>query len=461
MHNPSRRDFLKLTGAGALALGAANVPGSTNMPKRNILLYVVDDQGMNDAGCYGNPVIKTPGIDDLAAHGTRFTHGFCTTPSCSASRSVILTGMHNHANGQYGHSHGDAHFSTFDNIRSLPGYLSGAGYRTLSAGKYHVAPKSVYPFDRFENHEYSEYADPPHQADMCRDLIAADDDRPFFLYFCSVEPHRPFYRHLADPVDPADVIVPDYLPDIPECREELAQYYASVQQGDMGLVRLLEILRETGHWDDTLVVFISDNGIAFSGAKTCLYEPGMRLPCVVRDPFQEKQGVTTDAMITWSDLTPTLLDWAGVKPEDAGFHGRSFLSVLDGGKHEGWDEIYASHTFHEITMYYPMRVVRERRYKLIWNIAHGLEFPFASDLWDAETWKGFTAAQLPRYGKRPTEAYLKRAEFELYDLEEDPHEVHNLADDPAHADRLVAMKAKIRAFQESTRDPWVIKWIHE
>jgi N-sulfoglucosamine sulfohydrolase len=430
--------------------------GGALAAERNVILYVVDDQGSTDAGCYGNSVIRTPGLDELAKHGTRFTHAFCTTASCSASRSVILTGLYNHANGHYGHEHAYHHFSSFDNIKSLPVMLAAAGYRTASAGKFHVAPEKVYHFD-----EYLKGPSPSAMADNCRKLIAAESDKPFFLYFCTTEPHRPFKRDGSAPVKPEEVIVPPYLPDTKACREELAKYYMSVERGDSGLKRLLEILHETKHWEDTLVIFISDNGIAFPGAKTTLYEPGMRLPCVVRNPYAQQNGVVTDAMVTWADITPTILDFARATPKNAAFHGRSFLDVLSSEHTDGWDEIYASHTFHEITMYYPMKVVRTRRYKLIWNIAHGLEYPFASDLYESATWQDILQTGADYYGKRRVEAYLHRPQFELYDLESDPHEVNNLAEGEAHAQALAELQSKLKKFQERTKDPWILKWKYE
>ncbi|MDQ1255936.1 MAG: N-sulfoglucosamine sulfohydrolase, partial [Candidatus Hydrogenedentes bacterium] len=196
-------------------------------------------------------------------------------------------------------------------------------------------------------------------------------------------------------------------------------------------------------------------------AKTTAYEPGLRLPCVVRDPYAEKRGVVTDAMVTWADLTPTILDFANAAPADAAFHGRSFRSVLDAAHTDGWDEVYMSHTFHEIQMYYPMRVVRERRFKLIWNIASGLPYPFASDLWESKTWRGVVERGDTHYGKRTVDAYLHRPAFELYDLDNDPDEVRNLADDPAYAGELARLQEKLKAFQQRTEDPWILKWEYE
>jgi len=454
----TRRDVLKAAGAGAAALSVArSAPArEKRATKANVLLYVTDDHGTDDAGCYGNPVIKTPGLDMLAGEGTRFTRAFCTSASCSPSRSVILTGRHTHATGQYGLAHSYHHFVSFSHVKSLPVLLSNAGYRTVSAGKFHVAPEEVYHFD-----QYVKGTPPRRMADMCRPVIAAEDASPFFLYFCTTEPHRPFHRDGSDPVDPQDVIVPSYLPDTPECREELAEYYGSVQRADSGLLRLIEILKETGHWDDTLIIYISDNGIPFPGAKTTLYDPGMRLPCVVRSPYQTKRGIACNAMITWADITPTILDFAGVEPPQRGCHGRSFLSVLDRETPTGWDEIYASHTFHEVTMYYPMRVVRTRRYKLIWNIAHGLEYPFASDLWKSKTWQGVLKRGDTHYAKRSIDAYIHRPEFELYDLENDPDEINNLADHPKYAAICDELKRKLKDFQKRTDDPWILKWERE
>lgn len=446
---------MRLCAVMVAAVLLANDAQAADQPL-NVILYVVDDQGSTDAGCYGNPVIKTPGLDELARHGVRFTNAFCTTASCSASRSVILTGLHNHANGQFGHEHSYHHFRAFDRIKSLPVMLEAAGYRTARSGKYHVGPEKVFHFQQVIGG-----GSPVQRADKARDLIAAETERPFFLYFCTTEPHRNFRRDGSDEVSPDDVIVPDYLPDIPECREELAKYYGSVQRGDSGLKRLIEIVRETGRWDDTVIIFISDNGIAFPGAKTTLYEPGMKLPCVVRDPRSTNNGGVNHALVTWADLAPTILDYAGALNKSGQFHGRSFKPIVNEANPTGWDEAYASHTFHEITMYYPMRVVRERRYKLIWNIAHDLPYPFASDLQASATWQAVLQRDLKTYGKRSIDAYLYRAEFELYDLQEDPHEVVNLADDPAHAERLEKMKTKLKAFQKRTSDPWIHKWKYE
>ena len=482
---------------------AAAREGLKDTEQPNIVLIVADDHGREAMGCYGNPVIKTPNLDGLSAEGVRFTNAFCTTASCSASRSVILTGMYNHANGQYGHQHSYHHFISFENIKSLPVLLSEAGYRTARIGKYHVAPDSVYKFDvtlpgsarspvqmaencrdfiRGDGPSRVEGVPPSNRGQDARDTTGAGDNRPFFLYFCMDDPHRsgnvaedlpgkpdrfgnkaeggyPGIKEVT--YDPKDVVVPPFLPDITECRAELAQYYQSVSRVDQGVGRLLGVLKEAGQYDNTLIIYISDNGVAFPGAKTTLYEPGVKLPCIVRRPGRKNKGITCDALINWADLAPTILDFAGAPAGQNTFQGRSFKSILEQEHPKGWDVTYASHTFHEITMYYPMRVVRQRKYKLIWNIAHGLDYPFASDLWAASTWQATIQNNRKLYGKRTVEAYLHRPKFELYDLENDPDEVKNLADDPKYEKVLSDLKAELKAFQKRTNDPWLLKWDYE
>ncbi|MHC4560804.1 MAG: sulfatase family protein, partial [Planctomycetota bacterium] len=454
----SWRDFM-----GACAVGISVLVGSAltsdrklahEITRPNVVLIVSDDHGLETLGCYGNPVIKTPNLDGLATQGVRFTNAFCTTASCSASRSVILSGMYNHANGQYGHQHSYHHFVSFDNIKTLPVLLTEAGYRTGRIGKYHVTPEDVYKFDvALRGNSRS----PAQMAENCRDFISVGDSRPFFLYFCMSDPHRDggIAEELPDrpnrfgnrakggypgikeiKYDPKSVIVPSFLPDIPECRAELAQYYQSVSRVDQGVGRLLGVLKQADKYDNTLIIYISDNGVAFPGAKTTLYEPGMNLPCIVRSPRSKKKGITCDALINFADIAPTILDFVGALSGENTFQGRSFKSVLEQEHPKGWDVTYASHTFHEITMYYPMRVVRERKFKLIWNIANGLDYPFASDLWEASTWQATLRRGDKYYGKRTVEAYLHRPKFELYDLENDPHEVKNLADNTRYEEVL-------------------------
>jgi len=455
-----------LAAAVATPLVGLSVFGASDRPagQRNVLLLVSDDHGL-ELGCYGHPVVKTPNLDRLAAEGVRFANAFATVASCSASRSVIYTGLHNHANGQYGHQHDGHNFHTHAHVRSLPGLLKARGYRAGIIGKVHVQPPSVYPFEVIGVGARNL----PAIAKAAREFLTAEPDKPFLLVVGFSDPHRsregfgdesepkglsvPSYR-------PEDVIVPHYLPDTPTVRQELVSYYRAVSRLDAGVGLVLKALKDAGAAASTLVLYVSDNGPAFPGAKTTLYDPGIHLPLIVRSPTLKRTGLVNPAMISWVDLVPTILEWTGTTapPE---LQGRSFMGILDRENPTGWDTIYASHTFHEVTMYYPMRAIRTREYKYILNLAHKLDYPFASDLHASPTWQEVLASRGTKLGVRTVEAYVHRPREELYHLPTDPDEVKNLVGDPAHQKALEAFRAQLKDWQVRTKDPWVVKYKYE
>lgn len=499
------------------ALCVSSSISSSFSAERNIIFFITDDESPT-LGCYGDTAAKTPGIDAVAADGTVFLNAFATTASCAASRSVVMSGLHNHRNGMYGHQHDFHKFSSWHNVVSLalPRVLANAGYRTAQIGKYHVAPEEVY---HYETYLKGDGRNAVEMADKSKDFITgASDDRPFFLYFATTDPHRgggidnnwagkykpDLFGNKPDKgefpgvdeafFEPEDVIVPPFLPDTPECRSELANYYQSCARIDQGVVRLVEILEESGLYDKTLFVFTADHGMAFPGGKTTVFEGGLRVPFVVRNPYEKRRGVKHNAMISHIDITPSLLDFAGgLDPETNGpkawvdpnefwkdkpyaakenrgprnedfrsYHGKSWIPILAKPGSEHWETLFASHTFHEIQMYYPMRVVRDKEYKLIWNIAHGLPYPFASDLWAASTFQAqYEKGMDAPYGQKTVGEYIHRPAFELYAIGKDPNETTNLAANPEYAEILKKYQAKLKALQKEMHDPWIMKWDYE
>jgi len=488
----------------------------THAAEKNVIFFITDDESPT-LGCYGDEVAQTPNIDALASDGLRFTHAFATTASCSASRSVVLSGLHNHYNGQYGHTHHFHKFTSFPAVISLalPRAMARAGYRTAQIGKYHVAPEDVFHFD---NYLPGNGRNAVSMANNSKTFIVdTSDERPFFLYFATTDPHRGggvdenstmslkpnLFGNKADRkawdginevfYNPAKVPIPHFLSDTTESREELAQYYQSVSRIDQGLGRLVQILKEANLYDKTMIIFTSDHGMAFSGGKTTTYEGGLQVPFVVRNPYVKQRGKTTSAMISHIDITPSILDFAGgldketngpkntmdwrtyYKDKGIGrldnlngghafdrYHGKSWMSVVADPSKTHWDTIFASHTFHEIQMYYPMRVVRDSEFKLIWNIAAGLPYPFASDLWAASSWQAqFKKGMDAPYGQKTVGEYINRSKFELFNISQDPYEKNNLATDPKYAEVLDKYKAKLKAHQKLMHDPWIMKWDYE
>jgi N-sulfoglucosamine sulfohydrolase len=449
---------------------------------KNILLMIADDLGKY-LNCYGDDTTHTPNIDHLASQGTVFDRAFTSTASCSASRSVIYTGRHTHENGQYGLANNRHHFTTFDHIPTAPSLFneSSVGYLTGIIGKVHVGPGAVYPW---QVREESDSRNVAWVADRTRTFFkkAKTEDKPFFLTVGFADPHRDLTRSGFGNTDveklqdeprikhakymPEDVRIPPFLSDLPEVRQELAEYYQAIDRLDQGVGMILEQLEKAGAAENTLVVFVSDNGPPFLNSKTTLYDAGVKLPLIIKNPTACKRGIRNPNMISFIDLLPTFLDWAGhgTITDRVGLLGHSFLPIFEAEElitDDGvWrQQVFGSHTFHEVTNYWPTRFMRTLRYKYHRNIAWKLDFPFAADLYGSLTWEGVrNSKQQPiMLGQRKLTSYLERPPEELYDLDEDPNEVHNLAADPKHQERLRSMRAATEEWQLATGDLWLYR----
>lgn len=438
----------------ALAVGDSPRP-------TGVVLLIADDLGL-DLGCYGNAAIRTPHLDALAASGTRFTNAFASVASCSPSRATLYSGMPTHQSGQYGLAHATHNAHSFRTVQGLPKLLNAAGWRTGIIGKNHVQPKEVYPWEV----EIGGGRNVVQMAQQAKKFITECGEKPFLLVMGYTDPHRAakgFGNEKPLPgvpdvtYDPQSVKLPYHVPDTAEARADVADYYRSIARLDHGVGLLMKALQESGRDRDTLVIFLSDNGMPFPGAKTTLYDSGVHLPLIIRAPG--KKSTVGEGMASWLDITPTILSWAGVKSPP--LPGRSLLPILEQPNPEGYSEVFGSHQFHEITMYYPMRMVRTKNHKYILNLAHQLPFPFASDIYNSATWQGVLKRDDSMLGKRSVAALIQRPREELYDLTVDPHELNNLAGEKKHAEQLSTLRARLRAWQELTKDPWLVKYQHE
>jgi N-sulfoglucosamine sulfohydrolase len=452
----------------ALLLAGPPAARAADKARRNVVLLVADDLGLQ-VGCYGDPKARTPNLDALAKNGTRFRHAFAAVSSCSPSRATLYTGLHTHTSGQYGLAHAGHNFHTRPGVKSLPAVLNAAGYYTGIIGKVHVVPRAVYPFGVEVAAGLGGNRNVVAMAAAARKFFADAGDRPFLLVVGFADPHRAargFANDKSFPgvkavrFGPSDVTLPYFLPDKPDARQDLADYYQAVTRLDQGVGLVLKALQDAGRGGDTLVIFLSDNGIPFPGAKTTLYDSGIHLPLLVSSPAQRRRGLVNQAMVSWVDVMPTILDWAQVKAPP-GLAGRSFLPVLEEENPRGWGAVFGSHQFHEVTMYYPMRMLRTRTHKYLLNLAHPLDYPFASDLYNSATWQGVRKRGDKMMGQRSVAQFVRRPREELYDLEKDPNELKNVAGDAKYAAVLAELRKRVKEWQEKTGDPWTIKDTHE
>ena len=447
-------------------------------PKKNILLLIADDLG-RDLSIYGyNNAPRTPNIEKLAAQGTVFENAFASTASCSGSRSTLYTGLHTHQNGQYGLARGHSmmhYFNTFDMIETHPKIYNPLGYLTGIGAKVHVGPPRAYPFTvRDENH----VRNGTWIAERLEAFIdrAHHEDKPWFYTVGFIDPHRDGTRdgfgnkpagypgiekHVHDP---GNVNIPHFLPDLPEVRHELAEYYQAIDRMDQGVGMFMKVLERKGELDSTLVVFLSDNGPPFVNSKTTLYDAGVKLPMVVRCPGK-KAGTRNPNFISYTDVLPTFLDWTGhsklesQNPAGRRRLGRSLLPIIDTQQElRQFDHVFGSHTFHETSSYYPTRYLRTKKWKYHRNIAWQLPFPFGGDLYGALSFEAMRNQQKPvKLGERLLTDYIHRPPEQLFDIENDPSEVYDVADNPEYQEVLLDCRRKLENWQRMTNDQWLFR----
>nr|CAD7398494.1 unnamed protein product [Timema poppensis] len=383
-----------------------------------IHIFSADDGGF-EMGTYLNKICQTPNLDALAKKSLIFNNAYTSVSSCSPSRSTILTGQPSHQNGMYGLHQGVHHFNSFDNVKSLPTVLAQHNIRTGIIGKKHVGPSSVYPFDYAETEENNSILQVGRNITkiklLVREFLANNKSQPFFLYVAFHDPHRcghtnPEYGEFCEKFgngEPGMGIIPDWHPiyyqaaqvqlpyfvqDTIAARNDVAAQYTTVSRLDQGVGLVLQELRDAGFEDDTLIVYSSDNGVPLPSGRTNLYDPGMAEPMFISSPEHvERRNQVTYSMTSLLDLVPTVLDWFHIPSSETSLlTGKSLLPLLISEPAMDTRAVFASHNHHEVTMYYPMRAVRTKRYKLIHNLNYKMPFPIDQDFYISPSFQART-----------------------------------------------------------------------
>lgn len=439
-----------------------NKPPSHQEERPNLILIIADDLNWDDVGAYGHPHIQTPNIDRLAKEGMRFTNAFLTTSSCSPSRASIITGTYPHQTDAE-----QLHWPLPGDRITFVEKLKEAGYWTAQAGKWHLGDAVKDRFDLLmpegtSGFVFKEEVNPestPAEVDGsgCQNwlnvLNARPKEKPFFLWLAAVDPHRPYKKGIIpNPHKEADVIVPPYLPDLPEVRRELALYYDEATRLDNYVGELMDALETQNLQENTLVLFISDNGRAFPRDKTTLYDGGIKTPWIVSWPNKVSSNTISHSLVSAVDIATTFMSLAGIK-ELLGFEGVDFTPILSNPEMEIRDIVFAQDHWHDFEDY--TRAIRNKRFKYIKNFLPEIPATVSADVLRDSTFqmmiklnqKGeLTEAQQACFiSPRPIE--------ELYDMQNDPFEMENLAADAAYEEILLGMRNLLVQIQQKTGDP--------
>ena len=434
----NRREFI---GGAALTAAAARTGVAQSGKKPNFLFVMGDDMTWTDSGESGSKQVRTPNIDRLRQEGMRFTRCFTPTAMCSPMRQSIYTGLFPVRSGAYPN-----HAVVRAGTKSVVHYLGDLGYAVGISGKRHFGPPASFPFTKL-----GDEIDFP----KIEGFLKENSQKPFALFVCSNEPHSPWNRGDRSAYPAEAITVPPYLVDTPEMRDTMSRYFAEITYLDGQLGRTLDLLHASGQDQNTVVIFSSEQGSSFAHCKWTLYDTGVRSELIARWPGHIAAGSTSSAMIQHVDLLPTWIELAGGKPP-ASLDGKSFAAALAGKTQKHRDVVFGIHTTRGIidgSESYPIRSVRDERYKFIWNLNYKEKFSNIVTKRGGEHFQSWReAAKANPDAAEKVRAYEYRPEEELYDLETDPWEMKNIAADPAQTARRTRMKARLRQWMEQQGD---------
>ncbi|MEZ5070261.1 MAG: sulfatase [Bacteroidales bacterium] len=435
---------------GGLALAHA-LPGRSESGKPNIL-WITSEDNSPFLGCYGDKNATTPNLDQLAREGFRYTHAFANCPVCAAARNTIITGVYAASNGN------EQMRSTYPSSKAIRAYsalLMEAGYYCTNNSKTDYNTSSIDPAAVWdESSETAHYKNRP-------------DGKPFFAIFNLMESHESrifppgaMFGQPSGPVvpkhNPAAMVLPPYHPDIPAMRHDWAVYYDQMEIMDARVGELLRELDALGEADNTIVFYYADHGGVLARSKRYIYETGTRVPFILRIPEKYKAlfpgtgpGTTVDRMVSFIDLAPTLLSLVGTDIPEY-MQGDVFLGP-DATPEPRYVHLSRQRMDERIDM---ARAVRDKKYRYIRNYMpfripmQHLAFLFLAP--SAQAWEdAFRSGHLTDVQQIP---FLPKPLEELYDTENDPWEVKNLANDPAYREVLERMRAENKAWMGSIRD---------
>jgi uncharacterized sulfatase len=407
--------------------------------KPNLVFFIADDCTHRDIGCYGGQA-HTPNIDRLATKGMRFTRCFQAASVCSPTRHNIYTGQYPVKTGAYpNHTHLNP------GVKSIVQYLTALGYRVAQSGKTHVGPATVFNWETIPSNPDPDFKQVDGFLAKCK-----TNGQPFCLLLCSHQPHTPWNQGDRSKYPPVEIKLPPYHVDTPETREDMSKYLAEVTVLDDQVGAAMASLEKNGLTENTLMIFVSEQGNSMPYAKWTCYDSGLQSAFIACWPGKIKPGSVNPAMIEYVDVLPTFIEAAGGTPDPV-LDGKSLLPVF-AGKQEHKKFVFGEMTTRGINNgsdHFGIRSVRSERYKYIWNFTPEVEFSNGAtrsklfNSWEAKAARGDPKAKdlVKRYKLRPS--------VELYDVINDPFEMNNLAENPKHAEVMVELRGEL--------DRWMVR----
>jgi N-sulfoglucosamine sulfohydrolase len=433
----------------------------------NILFITIDDMSCDSVGVYGSKLEgTTPNMDKLARQGLRFQYAHVQVGNCMPGRNVMYSGLYSHNNKVEGfyqvpeakHPH-------------LSDLMQGGGYFTAIFGKVaHSTPYTPYAWslnlDIIDGKKLP--TKDPNSFDLAtrRGIQASKDvNKPFYLNVNVSDPHKPFYgmngkqELIDDPYKPSrfftpeEVPIPGFLFEDPKIRLELAHYYMSVRRADDAVGQILRALEDSGESDNTVVMLISDHGMALPWAKTALYHHSTHTPWIVRWPGKIKANTIDEAhMISAVDLTPTLLDIAGIKAKTK-FDGRSFFPLLEGKSQNGRDYVFKEYNENSGAGRHPIRGIQTKQFLYLFNPWSDGKNKFKTATTGTLSYEAMRdRAQTDPVMAERLRFFDYRVVEELYDVEHDPDCLNNLANHPDYRDHVENFKSDLEQWMVDTND---------
>lgn len=433
----------------------------------NLVLVIADDMAWDDSSPYGHDSIMTPNLQRLADGGIRFDNAFVTISSCSPSRASIVTGRYPHQTDAE-----ELHWPLPGDQVTFVELLKEKGYWTAAAGKWHLGDEVRDRFDEIREVDTSGFQLPSGEAAKagkfvetlegeaqsgCADWVPLLEDRPkerpFFLWLAALDPHRPYHSGIIpDPSRPEEIRLPPYHPDTPAVRADYQVYYDEITRLDKYVGLVMDELESQEVAENTLILFISDNGRPFPRDKTTLYDSGIRTPWIVRWPKVVKPGSTCARIVSTVDIAKTFLKLGGIDNPGQTFEGVDFSPLLTNPEKPIREYVFAEKNWHDFEDH--VRAVRNERYKYIRNYYDDLPQTPSADALRSPTYVELLRLREKEELTGPQQACFiaPRPKEELYDTKFDPHEMTNLAGDERYAPLLRAMRAALADWEKKTDD---------